>query len=237
MTLYSSADCLQFWKDQFKRPETDDAFSDALIYRTLSRAQSQVVGDIAAVFPRLMMGAPHQWTSADGGLTYQSTILDSAGNPIYPFGHAEVFVRSGSGYDNNPLYGSTYDGEGDIVFEGNTFRIPQRWARSFSGTLWVRCVQIPDVISASSEPTLQPPFLRELIVLRALIIAANMGGQRDPAPYETLYKQAWSGVDGTSGFCAMLTTQYARMYDGANQGIGYWRRLVAQGGLVGSSSL
>lgn len=223
------------FRDQFKRPDTDDAWPEAKVYRFLARAQHEEVAALAALFPRLNMGAPHQWTSADGGLTYQSTILDTDGRPITPFGHAEAYVRSAGGYDGQELFGSTYTGTGDVVFEGNTLRLPQRYARTFSGaTVWVRCIVMPETLDASTEPALQPYWLRPLIVYRALIMAAQAGGQRDPKPYQDLYTQAWRGVDGTTGFLATLTTQYARSHDGALEGVRWWRAMVREGGLVGA---
>ncbi len=235
MALWDSATLLQHFRDQFKRPSTDAAWPDATVYRFLSRAQQQVYADITAIFPRLLMGAPHAMETTDGGYTYHSTVDDTDGNPIYPFGAAEVYVRSGD-YDTRELYGSTYGRyDGDVVFEGNKVRIPQHRVGSFSGTLYLRCVQMPESISASSEPTLQPPFLRELILYRALVLAANAGAQRDPAPYEELYKSAWSGngATGSTGYLGLLTKQYSRQYDGAMAGVAWWRYWLSHGGTVG----
>lgn len=230
MALWDSATLLQHFRDQFKRPSTDAAWPDATVYRFLSRAQQQVYADITAIFPRLLMGAPHAMETTDGGLTYHSTVTDSAGNPIYPFGHAEVYAESG-GVLTRELYGSTYGGyNGDVVFEGNTVRIPQKKTETFSGTLYLRCVQMPEEISAAREPILQPPFLRELIVYRALVLAANAGGQRDPAPYEDLYRTAWMGPTGAGGYLVLLATQYSKGHDGALAGVAWWRWWVATAG-------
>lgn len=230
MTLWASADLLTAFRDQFKRPTTDSGWEDAVVYRLLSRAQQQVMSEVTALFPRLLMGAPHAMETTDGGLTYHSTVDDSAGNPIYPFGHAEVYAESG-GFLTRELYGSTYGGyNGDVVFEGNKVRIPQKKTETFSGTLYLRCVQMPETISASSEPILQPPFLRELIVYRALVMAANAGGQRDPAPYEELYRTAWMGPTGAGGYLVLLATQYSKSHDGALAGVQWWRWWCATAG-------
>lgn len=230
----NSAAMLQMFKDRFKRPATDAAWPDATIYRYLSVAQQQEYGALGALFPRLLMSAPHEWTSADGGLTYRSTRLDSDGDPIVPFGHAEAYVRSGTGYDQGELWGSTYSGgTGDVVFEGSTLRLPQRYARTFSGTVWVRCVEMPADIAADAEPSLSPKWLRSLVVYRALADAAASGGQRDEKPYLDMYARAWLGMDGTSGFLAQLATQYARSHDGALQGSHWWRQYWAAGGVIG----
>lgn len=230
MALWDSATCLQHFRDQFKRPSTDAAWEDAVVYRFLSRAQQQVMSEIIALFPRLLMGAPHAMETTDNGLTYHSTVDDRDGNPIYPFGHAEVYAESG-GDLTRELYGSTYGGyEGDVVFEGNRVRIPQRKTSTFTGTLYLRCVQMPDDIDASTAPILQPPFLRELIVYRALVLAANAGAQRDPRPYEDLYQTAWRGPNGTGGYLTLLATQYARSQDSALAGITWWRWWVGGGG-------
>lgn len=231
MAIMDSATLLQQFKDYLNRPSTDDAFPDAKIYRLLSQAQRQVYSDIAALFPRMLMGAPHAMETTDGGLTYHSTIDDADGTPIYPFGHAEVYVRVG-GYDGQELYGASYgSGWGDVVFEGNRVRIPQAWARTFPGTLYLRCVQMPVDISASSEPSLQPPFLRDLIVYRALVLAAKVGAERDERPWEEMYQTAWKGADGRAGYLTLLDTQYSRSHDAALEGVRWWRWYVSQGGL------
>lgn len=231
MALWGSAELLEHFRDQFKRPTTDAAWSEARVYRFLSRAQSQVMADIAARFPRLLMGAPHAMETTDSGFTYHSTVYDSDGNPIYPFGHAEVYVRVG-GYDGQELYGASYgSGWGDLVFEGNRVRLPQRYARDFAGTLYLRCVQMPESITANTDPILQPPFLRELILYRALVLAANAGGQRDAAPYEELYQSAWLGPDKRGGYMTLLATQYSRSHDAALEGVRWWRWYISQGGL------
>lgn len=235
MAIMDSATLLQQFKDYLNRPNTDDAFPPEKIYRLLSQAQRQVYSDITAVFPRMLMGAPHAMETTDGGLTYQSTLDDADGTPIYPFGHAEVYMRST--YDTRELFGSTYGArDGDVVFEGNKLRLPQARPGTFTGTLYLRCVQMPVDISASAQPSLQPPFLRDLIVYRALVLAAKVGAERDEKPWEEMYQTAWSGngAMGSVGYLGLLSTQYRASNDGALKGIAWWRHWLAQGGGVGA---
>lgn len=232
MAIWGSAELLEHFRDQFKRPATDSAWEADRVYRFLSRAQQQVYSDITAIFPRLLMSAPHLMETTDSGLTYQSTLDDADGNPIYPFGHAEVYASTG-GYLSRELYGSTYGGyDGDVVFEGNKVRIPQARTGNFPGPLYLRCVVPPVDITASVAPSLQPPFLRELILYRGLVLAANAGAQRDPKPYEDLYARAWAGATGQGGYLALLGTQYSRQHDGAMRGVAWWRWWMANGGSV-----
>lgn len=232
MTWLTSADLLEMFRDQTKRPTTDAAWSDARVYRYLSRGQVAVYADLMAAFPRLLMGAPHLMETTDAGLTYHSTVDDSNGTPIYPFGHAEVYVAP-NGVLSRELYGTSYgSNDGGVVFEGNRVRLPRGDANPYTDSVYLRCVQMPEAISASTEPSLQPPFLRELIVWKAGELFALSGGRMDPTPYREGYASVWRGNGqlGSTGFLGMLTTQYRRSNDAALVGVKWWRAWMAASG-------
>ena len=118
--------------------------------------------------------------------------LDEDGQPITPFGHAEVYASSQGGAE---LYGSTYSGgTGDVVFEGNKIRIANGYTRQYSAGPYIRYVAMPGTISGAAEPTLQPPAARQLITTRALVMWAGRGGLRDAQSYEQMYRTAWNGT-------------------------------------------
>lgn len=225
MALYDSASLLEKFRDYADRPSTDEDLTDAKVYRFLTDAQIPVFQDIMARWPRLLMGAPVLMTSADGGVTY--TIgTDSEGDNIYPFGHAEVYATSPNGRE---LYASTYAAySGDFVFEGYRLRTPAGNSYTYSSGPYIRYVAQPLTISASSEPTLQPKQHRNLILFQALVNWANVGGHRDPRPYQQMYDRAWSAA------VVALTTQYRQAAQAERAGVLWWRYWLDQGGL-GSS--
>jgi hypothetical protein len=233
MSLFGSADLLSDFKFMANRSANDASLDDAQIYRLLTLGQQAVVSDVAAVFPRVMMGAPVAMTTVDGGTTWQLPGLDDDGEVITPFGHAEVYATSPNGAE---LYGSSYAGwSGDFVFEGRFLRVPAGQTRQFTNGPYMRYVAMPGHLNAATAPTLSPPNLRPLIVYRALEMWANRGGTRDPRPYQELYAQAWSGkgLPGSAGLLGLLHTQYRNGYDAAMQGVGWWRAYVAAGGSGG----
>lgn len=222
MALYDSATLLSDLKFQLMRPDTDQAYSDAQLYRLLTLAQVDVVNSVAAQFPRALMEAPTLMTSADGGLTYTVDALDADGEAVQPFGHAEVYAKLNGG----ELYGSTYGaGEQDVVFEGGRIRLPGARARTFSAGPYIRYVKPCPDISASSEPVLQPKDARILIVYRALVLAQSRGGLRDTSWARELYDRAWAGSPATGelGFLGRYATQYAQQYSAATAGPLWWR--------------
>lgn len=229
MALYDSADLLSRFRRYADRPTSDEDLSDADVYAYLTDAQIPVVGEIAALFPRLLMGAPALMSTSDNGATY-TVGTDSEGAAIYPFGHAEVYAQAANGAE---LYGSTYGAyNGDFVFEGAKLRVPAGNTRSFSSGPYIRYVALPLTISASTEPTLQPKQIRQLVLYRGLVLWANTGGHRDPRPFEEMYQTAWLGPDRRGGLLALLTTQYRQSAQAAMAGIEWWRWWRAQGGMA-----
>lgn len=221
MTLFASADLLADFKFHANRGDTDASLTDAQIYRLLTLAQQHVAGDLAALFPKMLMGAPVLMTTTDAGLTYQINANDEDGEPVTPFGHAEVYAKA----NGRELWGSMYGSQtGDVVFEGNKIRLPRATARTFESGPYIRYVAMPGTLGASNAPTLRPPDARPLVTYRALIQWANRGGLRDPRPYQELYDTLWASK------VPLYTTQYKRSADTALAGQQWWRWWMSNGG-------
>lgn len=208
MARWDSADLLARFQEECLRPanETGSEAFIARAYRYLSDAQSEWITTIAAVAPESQMGAPTQMVSTDEGYTYE--FRDANGETVFPIGHAEVRAsRSGA------LLMPTFDasGVGDYVPEGNRIRIPNGQTRAFPDGPWARFVAPGGTIDADTEPTLQPPHARILIVYRALAKWARRGGMRDPQPYLDMENEAWLGAPnaGVHGILGALRTQHA----------------------------
>ena len=222
--LWSSANLRRKLLNKIRRPATDedllepDGVTDAT-WDLLSEGQNHWVEIIAATIPDAMYGAPVLMTTADGGLTYTFG-NDAEAQPIYPLGHAEIRESR-----NGRLLIPTTDwGDGDYVPEGNRIRIPNGRTKLFSSGPYARFVTPPTKIDAAREPTLMPPFARELIVIRAAIIWANRGGLRDPNPWMLEEGIVWGRIANT------LATQFhLKGAQAVDDGDGEWYHNIDTG--------
>jgi hypothetical protein len=166
----------------------DELWTEARTYQVLADAQEQVYTEFSPMVPHVFVSPPLQLTTTDGGQTY------TFGQDVYPFGHVEVYAEEGAG---RPLYATTYDDRGgDFVIEGALIRTPGNQTRTYSRGPFARYVGFPPRITAAVAPSLQPPGARELILYRALVLAADVpNGEMDPTPWEVRYtdaKQRWT---------------------------------------------
>lgn len=192
----------------------DELWTESRAYETLSDAYEQVVTDCAPVAPAAFMGAPVQLVTADGGVTF--TWPDGA----YPLGHAEVYARLSG---NRELYASTYSSgnRDEFVIEGATIRTPGNRVHAYAAGPYGRAVFMPARLDASTNPTLAPDGARELILWRALAMAAEVAnGELDPAPWERKYTEA------RDRWFRVWATQYATVGNPALPGTVYWWRSV-----------
>lgn len=209
-----------------------DASSNDIWYDLLTEAEAEVVAEIATHWPRLLMSAPVLLTSADSGLTYTFG-TDAAGDPKVPFGHTEIYGRNG-GYE---LFASTYaGGEGDLVFEGTKLRATSARARTFSSGPYARFVATPVALSASQASMIPYKPARMLLVYRACEKFCNLGGFRDPSPFQEMYALAWDGRPGSAdvGLSGLFATQYTQQQSPGMRGVGWWRLWLASGGNSGT---
>jgi hypothetical protein len=187
MSGWTSADLLERFQLYLGRGnggvmDADELWTDARAYLWLADAQEAVYADLAPRAPHAFVSAPTLLTSTDGGVTYS---FGSA----YPFAHVEVYAQESGG---RTLLASTYGTiGGDFVIEGATLRSPGNRTRTYSSGPWARFTAFPARLSASQEPSMQPPPARELILWKALENATEVStGAMDPTPWQEKYAAA-----------------------------------------------
>lgn len=185
MAQFDSADLLAQFELYANRPSTDEALTAAQKYRFLSDAQQDILAELATIAPKSQMSAPTLLTSADGGVTYTFG-TDVDGNAIYPLA-CEVYAR----VDGRELFASSWERGGDFVIEGDRIRSPGNRAITYSSGPYARFVRADAQINGSSEPVLKPVMARKLILFRALLKWAAVGGRIDPTPWADEYAQTW----------------------------------------------
>lgn len=198
---YDSADCLSKLVQTLGLPTTRSAPTDAQLYVLLSNAQERMTHLLAAHVPWTQYAAPERLTTTDGGLTYQFA--------YYPLGHVEIREsRSGALLVPGPAWADTGV---DYLVEGQTIRWPNNSTRTFTDGPYARYVRMPEPITASSQPILQPVQARQAVIYDAAREWATQGGNQDPTPYKDLLLTfLWGDPQyGTVGLIPTLKVQYA----------------------------
>ncbi len=185
MADWDSADLLARTKRYINRPATDELVTSPFVYALLTEAQTEVLGELAALAPLSQMGAPVLLTSADGGVTYTFG-TDANGHAIFPLA-CEVYGT----VNGRELKACSWTSWGDFVVEGDKIRMPGNVAQTFDSGPYARFVRADASISDSIEPILKPAPARILLVYKALLKFAAIGGLRDPAPWQEGYDRAW----------------------------------------------
>lgn len=188
MAAWDSADlfdrfCLYAGRGSGGTMAADELWTAPRIYAVLADAQEAVYTDLAAIVPQALASPPVQLTSPDGGVTY------TFGSAV-PLSHIEVYAQELGGRE---LVAADYsDGAADFVIEaGGVIRAPGNRVRTYASGPWARGVLLPERISATVQPSLQPAAARELILFRALERAADVpGGGIDPQPWREQYANA-----------------------------------------------
>ena len=148
-----------------------DTISTADKYDRLAIANQEVLLAISSIIPRFLYGAPTAMSTADGGFTYTFG-TDGDGAPNTPLGKAQVFP-SLNAVPNFPWL------EGiDYLDEGTRIRMPnnQQW----TAPLYWYGMTMPQDLSASVNPTLNPPSARILIPVQAVKNFAEEGNRNPP---------------------------------------------------------
>ena len=194
--------------------DADELWTDARTYQFLADAQETVYAELAPIAPHAFVGAPQALVTADGGVTY--TYPGGA----YPFGHVEVYAQETGG---RTLYATSYGNSGgDFVFEGALIRTPGNRARNYASGPWARYTAFPTRLSSTQQPALTPDAARELILFKALELAAEVSnGAMDPSPWATKYAQA------RQRWIALWQTQYLSHGTQAAGGDAWWLTLDA----------
>lgn len=195
MALWDTADLVARVRRYANRPTQDELLTDALIYALLTEAHTEELAELATLAPTSQMGAPVLLTSADGGVTYTFG-TDVDGNQVFPLA-TEIYAE----VNGREMRACSWNSWGDFVVEGDRIRMPGNTAVTFSAGPYARFVRADAQIDASTEPTLKPPPARIILVWKALIKFAAVGGLRDPAPFEENYaasKRQWISALRTS---------------------------------------
>ena len=172
---YSAAYLLDMFNRLAGRPTTDK-IDNPQKYTWLSEAQNEVVSEIATIAPWVLYqkGAIPTLSTTDHNIfTFGD---DADGNPITPFGAAQIY-RALSDIPDLP-----WVPDWDYLDEGTQIRLPR--GRTYSGTLYWRGVVLPAPIDGESSPTVEPAFnprpMNELTAIRAVKNFAESGGLRNP---------------------------------------------------------
>lgn len=193
---YSSADLVAMCKEKAGRPTVDAQMDDAAWYRLLTEAQDALVGEIAARVPSALA---HQYATLDtddGGATFTFG-RDVYGELAFPMGHVEVWARESGG---RVLFAASYENKGgDFVIEPKRIRTPGNSARTYADGPYARWVGVPAAITASVQPIIQPRPMRVLLVYYALMLWAERGQRRDPAPWAMAFRREWLGEPNGTG--------------------------------------
>lgn len=199
MPQYSRTELLDLMKFNLGRGNggvmvADELFGDTRLYFLLSQAQTQVYGDLMPIAPWVFVSIPWKMETTDGGITYDI--------PGWMFGHTEIYANLNG---SRPMYASSYGALGcpdEFVFEGSRIRMAGNRPRTFADGPYVRYCGMPADISASRDPDMMPFEARELILWKALELAANVPqAMMDSQPWKTLYDtslQRWMLLFRTS---------------------------------------
>lgn len=195
MADWDTANLVRRCKFKSRRPDQGQdeemldpaAVVDGYWYDLLTEAQDYWTDIIASTVPEVLYGPPTLMQTADLGFTYYFG-SPTADPKVYPIGHLEI-RESRSGRVMIP--GSDWQ-EKDFVMEGDHIRIPNGKSRTFSAGPYARFVTRPGTINAATEPTLQPPGARILLVDRALILWCGL--LRDSSGFEKEEAMNWNRI-------------------------------------------
>ena len=224
MASWDSADILAIVKQLTGRTGTD-SITDALWYGRISRAQNQVVADIAAICPHVLYptaayASLPQLTLASGNQT-ATFGTDGEGYAKFPMGHGNIFQNL-QDIPNAPFV--DYMNEGTQIRALNNGTLP--------ATLYWYGISQPDDINATDQPAIKPEPARELISLRT---AYNFGleGNRNVALSQSMAAEYGYPLHSTkpgrfAWWAVTFKTQYAN-----GHGVSWTGRQLAIAGYGG----
>jgi hypothetical protein len=224
---WDSADLLARVKRDGAIPAVDEDMADADWYAYLTEAQIYWHGQFATHFPWILWSAPTLLVSADGGITYA---MPGGVNPS----KIEVYDAVGG---RLLVPGAYWSMGADYVWEGSRIRMPRNVPRSFGDGPYARYIAAPPKIDAATQPVLLPDWARALLPPRALMLWADRGGLRDPAPYQRKENELWYGEPQRGQFGILVTLKTQNPFGGAAairrdetvSGLGYFSALYGKG--------
>lgn len=204
MATFDSAWVLEDTKRLTGRTGTD-SIGDPAWYSRITKAQNQVIADIAAVaphvlYPTVAYASLPQLTITGGQVGSFGT--DDNGYAKFPMGHGNIF-QSLNDIPNSPFV--DYMNEGTQIRALNNGTLP--------ATLYWYGISQPDDINATDQPAIKPEPARELISLRT---AYNFGleGNRNVALSNSVAQQYGYPLAQSPGRFAFwmvtMKTQFAR---------------------------
>lgn len=161
----------------------DELWTEDRTFDVLADAQETVYTELMPYVPNVFVSEPTRLTTSDGGITYDFA--------SYPFGHVEIYAQDSGARELHAASYGTFGCADVFVFEGDRIRMVGNQPRTFSAGPYARYSGYPLRLTADQEPMLDPPPARELILWKALELAALVNGaQYDEKPFTQKYEQA-----------------------------------------------
>lgn len=185
----------------------DELWPDDKFYELLADAEEAETEELIPYCPYAFKVAPVKLTTSDGGVTYDF--------PSYPYGGVEIYAQLADGRELFPSAGG-FNGCGDFLLEGQKIRAPGNQVRAYADGPWAVYSGLPvGRISATVEPSMQPPQARELLLYRAAMMSCDVwAAQQDDAQFEKRHSQA------RTRWVTLWQTQSARTASGYNPALG-----------------
>lgn len=194
MAEFDSADLLQKLKSELRRPTNDAQVVDSDLYDLLTEGCRHVQSLLAA--HGLEQNAQWEQCTTTDSKTYSLTGTPR-GTLEVRYGRAGPLLTLGPDSDPNT----------DLVWQGQTFLVPNDQTRTFTNGLWVRYTPLHVQISASVAPTLLPSRMRYLAVMKAAELWMDRGGYRDATVFSNKFgRMAWGdpSIPGDQGMVGAL---------------------------------
>lgn len=182
-----------------------DSITDANWYVRITKAQNQVIADIAAICPHVLYptaataSLPTLMISAAGDIgTFGS---DANGYAKFPMGHGNIF-QSLNDIPTNPFL--DYMNEGTQIRALNNGTLP--------ATLYWYGISQPADINATDQPVIKPEPARELISLRTAYNFGIEGNRNIPLSQTMAAEYGYPLHSSKPGRFAMWCTVWKTQY-------------------------
>ena len=157
-TGWQSSDLLTKFNQYTGRLASGDTITDATKYQYLADAQQEVIGEMVALAPKPFLTAPFDISTNTVDNKVFTFGVDGDGYPAFPM-NCRIYPTA-SAIPDWPLIPGV-----DYLDEGTQIRMPNNLTLLYPN-LYVYGVFVPQEMSASVQPVLQPPPARILIALR-----------------------------------------------------------------------
>lgn len=242
MTPWDADDLLVRCKRQAMEPDISQVTTPEDWYAMLTQAEAHWKPIIAAHYPGPMYGPPTLMLAPPSGdpttgMLFAFPDPTDPLQPCVPLGQVEVYTSQRGTLMRQGAY---WDRGADFVMEGDKIRITNGRSMTFSSNApWARYVGPPGIIRGSDDTvtppitmidsTIQPPYLRQLLIDHALYLWASRGGFQDPQYYRALeQKDAFGDPDipgdvGMLGALKLQSTAHGMAGYSHDRRIAWWR--------------